>query len=231
MEIQHPIHERFWGWCSVCKELLSSPHLRTNQRSELDCSDEERSIRHFTHDHPLKPVGLDQRDGVDCAICDEPCSSSSPTYGCTECKYLVHLDCTKHLPFFDCKGHPHLLTFLDKTPGSLCHRCGVDCSSFVFGCVPCNFNVHLQCLPSAPKTITHKSHLHSLILTKSPLEHELNSDEQSYDSGDEFYCDVCEEKRCKKESVYYCADCKFIAELCQGAIFYSVISVLLLLFC
>ncbi|KAK8621954.1 hypothetical protein V6N13_097582 [Hibiscus sabdariffa] len=33
-------------------------------------------------------------------------------------------------------------------------------------------------------------------------------------SDDEFYCDACEEKRYKFESVYYCVECKFMAEVC-----------------
>ncbi|KAK8630410.1 hypothetical protein V6N13_079206 [Hibiscus sabdariffa] len=69
------------------------------------------------------------------------------------------------------------------------------------------------CHPSTPKTINHESHPHPLTLTKSPLEFELNSDQDVYNSEAEFYCDVCEERRHKRESVYCCADCKFIAEL------------------
>ncbi|XVF51808.1 hypothetical protein PTKIN_Ptkin04bG0214100 [Pterospermum kingtungense] len=47
----------------------------------------------------------------------------------------------------------------------------------------------------------------------SACSYELNSPADRVDSNDEFYCDVCEEKRYKFESVYYCEDCKFIAEV------------------
>ncbi|KAL1087685.1 hypothetical protein V6Z11_D08G200200 [Gossypium hirsutum] len=63
------------------------------------------------------------------------------------------------------------------------------------------------------KQLTHKWHIDCLSLTQSPLEFELNRLEDADNSDDEFYCDVCEEKREKKDSVYYCAECKFIAEV------------------
>ncbi|XWS49695.1 hypothetical protein CRYUN_Cryun12cG0025300 [Craigia yunnanensis] len=62
--------------------------------------------------------------------------------------------------------------------------------NFVLRRVLCNFNMHFQCHPSIPKTIEHKCHIHSLSLTKSPFAFELNSDEDAYNSDDEFYCDV-----------------------------------------
>ncbi|KAK8559517.1 hypothetical protein V6N13_016261 [Hibiscus sabdariffa] len=166
--------------------------------------------------HKLTVTSLPYNDhSRTCGACYRGIDSSLLAYTCgaIKCGFSLHLDGTKLLPSFSCNGHPHLLTLFDKTPDLACHICGVSCNDFTLRCVPCNFIIHLQCHPSTPKTINHESHLHPLTLTKSPLEFELNSDQDVYNSEVEFYCDVCEERRHKRESVYYCADCKFIAEL------------------
>ncbi|KAK9017845.1 hypothetical protein V6N11_000846 [Hibiscus sabdariffa] len=223
--------------CVACEQkcLPPTPTFR--------CSSKSSSCAHFflhkscavnfprqpllLHHHPCHPKHKltittlpTCNDRVPVPTCGACCwgidtDSSLFAYRCStdQCEFILHLDCGKLSPSFDCDGHRHLLTFLERTPGFPCHACGANCSTFVLRCVPCNFNIHLQCVPSAPKTITHKSHLHPLVLTKSPFQHELNSEEDAYNSEDEFYCDVCEDKRYKREPVYYCADCKFIAEL------------------
>ncbi|TYI45107.1 hypothetical protein E1A91_D13G012900v1 [Gossypium mustelinum] len=170
-------------------------------------------IKHPFHpDHPLTITSLPYKDHIrTCDACCRGIDSTLLAYSCREyeCKFNLHLDCIKVLASIKFSGHEHLLTLLEKTLDISCHLCGVNCCNFVLRCMPCDFNIHLQCLPSAPKTIKHKSHFHPLTLTKSPFEHELNSDEED----DEFYCDVCEQKRNQKELVYYCVECKFIAEV------------------
>ncbi|MFQ6657265.1 hypothetical protein Gotur_027012 [Gossypium turneri] len=170
-------------------------------------------MKHPSHpDHPLTITSLPYNDHIrTCDACCRGIDSTLLAYSCREyeCKFNLHLDCYKVLASINFSGHKHLLTLLEKTLDLSCHLCGVNCCNFVLRCMPCDFNIHLQCLPSAPKTIKHKSHLHPLILTKSHFEYELNS----YEEEDEFYCDVCEQKRNQKELVYYCVECKFIAEV------------------
>ncbi|XP_016704408.2 uncharacterized protein [Gossypium hirsutum] len=168
--------------------------------------------------HPFHPersliiTSLPYNDHIrTCDACCRGIDSTLLAYSCPEskCKFNLHLDCYKLLPSITFSGHQHLLTLLEKTAGVTCHLCGVNCRNFVLRCVPCDINIHLQCLPSAPKTIKHKCHLHPLILTKSPFEYELNS----YEEEDKFYCDVCEQKRNRRELIYYCSECKFIAKV------------------
>ncbi|KAG8473849.1 hypothetical protein CXB51_035859 [Gossypium anomalum] len=166
----------------------------------------------FHPKHLLTITSLPYNDHIcTCDACFRGIDSTLLAYSCreSECKFNLHLDCYNQLSSITFRGHQHLLTLLEKTPDVTCHLCGVNCRNFVLRCVPCDINIHLQCLPSAPKTIKHKSHLHPLILTKSPFEYELNS----YEEEDEFYCDVCEQKRNQRELIYYCAECKFIAEI------------------
>ncbi|KAB1993193.1 hypothetical protein ES319_D13G012600v1 [Gossypium barbadense] len=170
-------------------------------------------IKHPSHpDHPLTIKSLPYNDHIHtCDACCRGIDSTLLAYSCREyeCKFNLHLDCYKVLASIKFSGHKHLLTLFEKTADVTCHLCGGNCCNFVLRCVPCDINIHLQCFPSAPKTIKHKCHLHPLILTKSHFEYELNSDEEE----DEFYCDVCEQKRNRKELVYYCVECKFIAEV------------------
>ncbi|PPD81320.1 hypothetical protein GOBAR_DD21771 [Gossypium barbadense] len=171
------------------------------------------NIKHPFHPkHPLTITSLPYNDHIrTCGACCRGIDSTLLAYSCREYefKFNLHFDCYKVLASIKFSGHKHLLTLFEKTADVTCHLCGGNCCNFVLRCVPCDINIHLQCFPSAPKTIKHKSHLPPLILTKSHFEYELNSDEEE----DEFYCDVCEQKRNQKELVYYCVECKFIAEV------------------
>ncbi|KAH1030448.1 hypothetical protein J1N35_042622 [Gossypium stocksii] len=166
----------------------------------------------FHPKHPLTIKSLPYNDHI--RTCDACCRGIDTTllaYSCweSECKFNLHLDCYKLLPSITFSGHQHFLTLYEKTADVSCHLCGVNCRNIILQCVPCDINIHFQCHPSTPKTIKHKSHLHPLTLTKSPFEYELNSDEEE----EEFYCDVYEQKRNRRELIYYCKECKFIAEL------------------
>ncbi|KAK8316008.1 hypothetical protein V6Z12_A13G013200 [Gossypium hirsutum] len=166
----------------------------------------------FHSKHPLTIKYLPYNDHIrTCDACFRGIDLTLLAYSCrkSECKFNLHLDCYKLLPSITFIGHQHLLTLFEKTADVTCHLCCVNCHNFILRCVLCDINIHFQCHPSALETIKHKSHLHPLTLTKSPFEFELNSDEEE----EEFYCDVCEQKRNQKELIYYCAECKFIAEV------------------
>ncbi|MBA0878432.1 hypothetical protein Goshw_022663 [Gossypium schwendimanii] len=165
--------------------------------------------------HPLTITSLPYNDEIrTCGACNRGFDSCLIAYSCQEdrCGFNLHLDCSKLEPSFFLDGHGHFLTLFEKVADMTCHFCGANCCNFILRCVRCDINIHIQCLPSAPKTISHKAHLHPLQFTQSPLEDELNSEEEAYNSEDDFYCDVCEQKRNKRELIYFCAECRFIAE-------------------
>ncbi|KAL4342008.1 hypothetical protein GQ457_08G026420 [Hibiscus cannabinus] len=179
----------------------------------------EKDICHSFH--PLHPLTLSSspplthHDTFQCSSCLGSVSDDRNLlrYHCAKCGFDLHIDCAKPkltIPV----GHEHGLTYFDKTVIRVqCSICHEDAQSSFFRCVACAFNIHIYCIPSTPKTIQHQRHLHPLTVTKSPFEYELISPEYADGSDDEFYCDICEEKRYKLESVYCCADCKFIAEV------------------
>ncbi|KAL1124967.1 hypothetical protein V6Z11_A13G011100 [Gossypium hirsutum] len=209
----HTLAHKHTVICSFCEELCSS------SSSIYGCME----CKFFLHKSCMKniPRQLINHDIHPCTLIiitnpygNDKCDCCGKRidfrmFSKYECKFNLHLDCYKVLPSITFSGHEHLLALLEKTPNVTCRLCSVNCRNFILRCVPCDINIHLQCLPSAPKTIKHKSHLHPLTITKSPFEYELNSDEED----DEFYCEVCEQKRNKRELIYYCAECKFIAEV------------------
>ncbi|KAL1124962.1 hypothetical protein V6Z11_A13G010700 [Gossypium hirsutum] len=180
-------------------------------------------IQHVIHRHPLSLSFIEEESTIArCKGCER--KLSGPTYGCEPCRFFIHKSCLDEhkVELINHRIHPCTLIFITFLDGEYfeCDCCGKGIDFGMFSCGACNFDLHVKCaifptidtedcLPSAPKTIKHKSHLHPLTLTKSPFEYELNSDEED----DEFYCDVCEQKRNQRELIYYCAECKFIAEV------------------
>ncbi|KAB2046942.1 hypothetical protein ES319_A13G012000v1 [Gossypium barbadense] len=221
--------------CVACAQICLAPtptfrcsrscsHFFLHKSCYVKLPYKSYKLKHPSHpDHPLTMTSLPYNDHIrTCDACCRDIDSTLLAYSCREyeCEFNLHLDCYKVLASITFSGHEHPLTLLEKITGVTCHFCGVNCGNLILRCMPCDINIHLQCLPSAPKTIKHKSHLHPLTLTKSPFEYELNSDEKE----DEFYCDVCEQKRNQKELIYYCMECKFIAEL--KCVFYEVLQLI-----
>ncbi|XVF51798.1 hypothetical protein PTKIN_Ptkin04bG0213300 [Pterospermum kingtungense] len=175
-----------------------------------------QKIQHPFHQQHLLSLSTHPDRSYNCDVCGGSGDRSLLLYRCVQCDFNIHSHCSKlkPTPLLKYGGHSHYLYFFDRTLAPFsCNICGNKAQNCFLRCVTCKFNIHLYCLPSAPKTIEHKYHLHPLTLTSSPFEFELNSSEDEYNSNDEFYCDVCEEKRYKFESVYYCEECRFIADI------------------
>ncbi|KAJ8754499.1 hypothetical protein K2173_005660 [Erythroxylum novogranatense] len=112
--------------------------------------------------------------------------------GCVSLKAVLKVD-----------GHKHRLTFFDKkVQGMKCNACGIRCSSDIFRCVKCNYNLHFHCAPVS-LTIKHECHIHPLTLTKFDDE----------DDAKEYYCHACESRRNPKLLVYHCEQCSFTAHI------------------
>ncbi|TYI70190.1 hypothetical protein E1A91_D08G204600v1, partial [Gossypium mustelinum] len=138
-------------------------------------------------------------------------------YRCAKCDFELYIDCYKPkvtIPDFKYEGHVHYLSYFDNALAPIeCNICHEDAQTGFFRCVACAFNIHIHCIRSTSKTIKHERHLHPLTVTKLPFQYEMISAEHENGSNDKFYCDICEKRRYKFESVYYCPECKFIVEV------------------
>ncbi|XVE65141.1 hypothetical protein DITRI_Ditri07aG0157500 [Diplodiscus trichospermus] len=205
--------------CKACGEICLGPSStygcsRCNFFFHRSCAVElPQEIYHPFH--PKHPLTLSSFPSYEfdyyCSACGSDVRSML-AYRCKKCEFTLHKDCAKLKPSFKYEPHPHLLTLFNKTDGISCDICFKKANNFCLRCVVCRFSIHLYCHPSVPKTISFKRHIHPLTLTKSPFDYELNSPEEAYNIDDDFYCDVCEEKRDKENDVYYCERCRFIAE-------------------
>jgi hypothetical protein len=140
----------------------------------------------------------------------------NPAFFCAykNCSFCLDIECgSVIMPAITYEGHDHLLQFKEIIDGRNklhCNACNKSAyESYAFSCLDldCGFDLHHTCGP-LPYSIQHKSHIHPLIHTTSPLEDEEDCE------PDEFYCDACEEQRVDPFlPIYYCKECRFVAEI------------------
>ncbi|KAK9274922.1 hypothetical protein L1049_022177 [Liquidambar formosana] len=201
--------------CKSCSEPCSALVLRCvecNFNVHKSCADDKscvelpKQIQHIFHPHqPLTPRDHPRKD-LRCNACAVVIKNFS--FRCEECDFTLGHECTSLAPTIKYEGHHHLLTLFHEFHFRFwCVSCEAWGHGFVFRCVECRFNLHPHCLPSFPRTIQHKCH-ETCPLTLT------NSVPEDADT-DEYYCDACEKQReeSRYESVYYCADCSFVAHI------------------
>ncbi|MBA0646543.1 hypothetical protein Goklo_014500 [Gossypium klotzschianum] len=175
------------------------------------------SLSSPTRFHPLITLPLSHHETFQCSSCLGLDDWFLLRYRYAKCDFELYIDCSKPkvtIPDFKYEGHIHYLSYFDNTLAPVeCNICHEDAQTGFFRCVACAFNIHIYCIRSTSKTIKHERHLHPLTVTKLPFQYEMISAEHENGSNDEFYCDICEKRRYKFESVYYCPECKFIVEL------------------
>ncbi|KAK5813100.1 uncharacterized protein LOC108468421 [Gossypium arboreum] len=212
--------------CRACAKSCFAPFFGCTECNfflHRSCAVEvqEKEIHHPFHPlHALtlsSPLPLPHHKTFQCSSCLGLDDWFLLRYRCAKCDFELHIDCSKPkvtIPDFKYERHIHYLSYFDNTLAPVeCNICHEHAQTGFFRCVACAFNIHIYCIRSTPKTIKHQRHLHPLTVTKSPFQYEMISSEHANCSNDEFYCDVCEKRRYKFESVYYCPECKFIAEV------------------
>ncbi|XP_017978420.1 PREDICTED: uncharacterized protein LOC108662474 isoform X2 [Theobroma cacao] len=162
--------------------------------------------------HPSHPLSLCNIhfDNRLCNACNLPIWEFRKAFCCRKCKFHLHVHCAELRPSLKVELHEHNLTYFRikaNISTHLCRICGfnfdaIGNESAFYRCVECNFNYHFKCL-TIPHSTSHKYHRHDLMLMDSFIE----------DVSEEYYCDICEEKRKPKHSVYCCKKCKFVAHI------------------
>ncbi|EOA31845.1 hypothetical protein CARUB_v10015072mg [Capsella rubella] len=165
------------------------------------------SVRHPSHNHPLRGYKAQAEDEIICSGCDLNLIGAS--FKCTksDCDYFLHKSCLDLPREIRHKSHPnHPLTLLYSPQNNnstyTCNACGEYGSGFTYNCSTCQYDVHVGCV-SMPETMKHSEHAHTLALIYSlpcPKDHV-------------FGCDVCDETMLDNQWLYYCKTCDFGAHL------------------
>ncbi|CAF2057958.1 unnamed protein product [Brassica oleracea var. botrytis] len=161
-----------------------------------------QSVRHPSHNHPLRSHKCEAKDEIICSGCDLDLIGAA--FKCTkssECDYFLHKSCFSLPRETNHKSHqPHCLTLL-YSPKSMytCQACGEYGSSFTYNCSICQYDVHVGCV-SMPETVKREDHAHPLtLLYSSPYT----------EPGLVFTCDVCKETVPDNLWAYYCMECDY----------------------
>ncbi|KAK9154602.1 hypothetical protein Sjap_002082 [Stephania japonica] len=175
-------------------------------------------IQHFSHQHPLELINLQQlqrqqqqqqqqqtpNTSVSCSGCKAGVLGGV-IYICKTCNYCLHVSCSQMPRRIT---HPadgtHTLTLLTSPvyPEGVfrCDACGRQGKGFCFHCNECQLDIHVDCAV-LPLSVAHRAHLHPLTLAfRSP--YKKNS----------FCCDICKGIGLN-QWLYRCALCSFDAHL------------------
>ncbi|XVF42278.1 hypothetical protein PTKIN_Ptkin01aG0348100 [Pterospermum kingtungense] len=158
----------------------------------------------FHPQHILLPRRIQHGYSLGCSACRNEIEGIS--FYCNQCDVNLHVSCAKYRTrAIKHNCHPHHLLHLGKSIISevSCNVCHKDCDDSFFGCIKCEFYIHVECIPLPPRADQHTHHLHPLMLTNPVVE----------DDSGEYYCDACETERNGEHHVYYCEECKYIAHI------------------
>ncbi|XP_057476697.1 uncharacterized protein LOC130764454 [Actinidia eriantha] len=202
--------------CFVCLQSVSGYNYRCSDCNffiHIACLKLPVQSLHPLHqNHPLSlltnPPHTSSHNSpqILCNYCKILCSGF--TYHCALCSYSLHLNCALKQNTSKLEIHNHPLTFFPSPFGGFesfrCNICAALGYGFCLACKVCDFVIHLEC-STHPVTVKSPRHRHQLSLASV----------RSIDDGSgEFYCDlVCEGKVNPKASVYYCAECNYMAHL------------------
>ncbi|AEC10415.1 Cysteine/Histidine-rich C1 domain family protein [Arabidopsis thaliana] len=131
------------------------------------------SVRHASHNHPLRVFKARDEDEVVCSGCEldltgqafkcinetytcDACGEygSGFTYNCSECQYDLHVGCAFIPETVEREDHEHPLTLLYNTPCKgcedgamfICNVCEEDMSEnlWVYYCKECDYGTHVH---------------------------------------------------------------------------------------
>nr|XP_023903234.1 uncharacterized protein LOC112015105 [Quercus suber] len=147
-------------------------------------------IEHFSHEHSLKLI--------DEVINNEKCNGCvraihPPFYSCAKCSFFLHKSCAELPQKIRHPLHQHPLTLLPQARNSRkwfwCDACWQCCNGFIYTCDVCWFELDVQC-SLVEEFLTHPSHEHRLILSKTNYKQSCNS--CGYRGNQVFSCTTCE---------------------------------------
>ncbi|CAA7044824.1 unnamed protein product [Microthlaspi erraticum] len=202
--------------CSWCGNMFTGSFYECKECEiylDLDCAilkniftawDAKEKL-HYSHHHLLKSCRPGNRAKfVSCVLCEVPLSPSAICYGCVYCGLYFHEACLLLPTKIQHPVHPaHPLRRLSfenvRGGGRKCDACRIQFADVPFGCLECNFDLHLRCADSLLRGLVHKSHEHRLFYVATNA---------SIDFGKVSPCQICMRTDViSLDSYYRCAEC------------------------
>ncbi|TYJ44912.1 hypothetical protein E1A91_A02G018100v1 [Gossypium mustelinum] len=170
----------FGCWEPLAKYTHFSPDCGFNLHEK--CAELPFKLNHGCHrKHPLVLQFNSER--LSCKICGETSQNGSGfIYGCSPCKFVVHLECAPQssLQVFDSINHEHPFNlFLRQVPFT-CDACGTERNHVAYICGTCNIIIHKNCI-SLPGIIKKEFRVLDCLICHD----EVNTEHGSY------YCSKC----------------------------------------
>ncbi|XVF57087.1 hypothetical protein PTKIN_Ptkin06aG0175800 [Pterospermum kingtungense] len=205
-----------YGDCSFCqKDLVGSCYdcfdcdYQLHERCLINGFPMEMQLQ-FHQLHPLYLLPYCKHRGkVSCSVCKCPLVNRVFRYSCKHCDLHFHPLCAEALMrVIKSKSHHHNLYYHGPYQPPIssfwtmkkCAECKESVETSFYFCMECGIALHTECA-RIPGLIKSKYHIHSLTLDYDFVEVEDDPEE-------EYFCDICEEKRRPKDGVYYCRECQ-----------------------
>ncbi|KAI4363764.1 hypothetical protein MLD38_019939 [Melastoma candidum] len=208
-------------YCHCCME-----HITSDQRYYLcdhcdfslhkSCAELPQCWDALFHVHPLRLMILEHEREfrswnridilISCIVCKQG-TEKGPVYRCWKCHaFFIHHQCAVSLMEdvrHECHAHPLRFHTLPEEKTFNCYGCGGEGKSVCYSCSECQSIFHLECAMKLTLTpsVKHKCHWDTLVLTSTPPK----------DDSDEYYCEVCAQRRHRDHWIYYCKPCEYEA--------------------
>ncbi|TYH81925.1 hypothetical protein ES332_D02G019700v1 [Gossypium tomentosum] len=186
--------------CFGCREPLAnythfSPYRGFNLHEK--CAKIPFKLNHVCHrKHPLVLQFNSER--LSCKIC-QVTRRRGFVYGCSSCKFVIHIECLSPSPIIKDEGHQHPFSLLLRQVPFICDACGTEGNHVAYTCGTCNIIVHKNCI-SLPRIIKSKWHDHGL----------LHKYFHYIEDFRVLYCIICHDEVNTEHGSYYCSKCNFI---------------------
>ncbi|KAL4310653.1 hypothetical protein GQ457_01G034520 [Hibiscus cannabinus] len=191
------VRKCFGCWEPLANYTYFSPDCGFNLHKK--CAELPLKLNHMCHrEHPLLLQFNSKR--LSCKICQET-QGRGFVYGCSPCKFAVHIQCVSPSPppFIEDKSHPHPFTLFWRRVPFICDACGTEGHRVAYKCGTCSIIVHKKCI-SLPPVIKSKWHDHHLF-------HPYFLYKEDFVSLD---CLICHDEVNAKYGSYSCSKCNVV---------------------
>ncbi|XP_039071443.1 uncharacterized protein LOC120218578, partial [Hibiscus syriacus] len=189
------VRKCFGCWEPLTNYAFFSPHCGFNLHKK--CAELPLKLNHKCHRKHQLLLQFNS-DWLACKICQET-QRRGFVYGCSACKFAIHIECVSPSPIIEDKSHPHPFSLLLRQAPFTCDACGTEGSHAAYTCGTCNIMVHKKCI-SLPRIIKSRWHDHRVFHTYFLHKEDFES----------LNCLICHDEVNIEYGSYYCADCNVI---------------------